>query len=73
MFQQNVTVLFGQETIMWVYWFTWLYELVGNWPKASQKEDLYINEEGMYELLISSQQPLEKEFMKRIYEKNKHL
>ena len=25
-----------------------------NWPKDSQKYDLYINEEGMYELLFSS-------------------
>ena len=28
-----------------------------NWPRDSQKLDLYINEEGMYELLFSSQQP----------------
>ena len=33
-----------------------------NWPKDSQKLDLYINEEGMYELLFSSQQPKAKEF-----------
>ena len=31
-----------------------------NWPKDSQKYDLYLNEEGMYELLFSSQQPLAK-------------
>ena len=30
-----------------------------NWPKDSQKLDLYINEEGMYELLFSSQQLLQ--------------
>ena len=35
-----------------------------NWPKDSQKYDLYINEEGMYELMFSSQQPLAKEFRK---------
>ena len=32
-----------------------------NWPIDSQKLDLYINEEGMIELLVSSQQPLSKE------------
>ena len=26
-----------------------------NWPRDSQKLNLYINEEGMYELLFSSQ------------------
>ena len=35
-----------------------------NWPKDSQKYDLYINEEGMYELMFSSQQPLAKDFRK---------
>ena len=35
-----------------------------NWPKDSQKYDLYINESGMYELMFSSQQPLAKEFRK---------
>ena len=35
-----------------------------NWPKDSQKYDIYINEEGMYELMFFSQQPLEKEFRK---------
>ena len=33
-----------------------------NWSTDSQKLDLYINEEGMYELLFSSQQPKAKEF-----------
>ena len=28
-----------------------------NWPKDSQKYDYYLNEEGMYEVLLSSQQP----------------
>ena len=27
-----------------------------DWPKDSQKYDIYTNEEGMYELLFSSQQ-----------------
>ena len=35
-----------------------------NWPRDSQKLDLYINEEGMYELLFSSQQPQAKDFKK---------
>ena len=35
-----------------------------NWPKDSQKYDLYINEEGMYGLLFSSQQPLAKKLRK---------
>ena len=35
-----------------------------NWPIDSQKDDLYINEEGMYELVFSSQQPLAKKFRK---------
>ena len=33
-----------------------------NWPRDSQKLDLYINEKGMYELLCSSQQPKAKQF-----------
>ena len=36
-----------------------------NWPKDSQKYNLHINEEGMYELLFSSQQPLAKKLRKR--------
>ena len=36
-----------------------------NWPKDSQKYDIYINEEGMYELLFSSQQPKAKDFRRR--------
>ena len=32
-----------------------------NWPKDSRKDDYYINEEGMIELLVGSQQPLAKE------------
>ena len=35
-----------------------------SWPKDSQKYDLYINEEGMYELVFSSQQPLAKKLRK---------
>ena len=35
-----------------------------DWPKDSQKYDIYINEEGMYELLFSSQQPQTKDFRK---------
>ena len=34
------------------------------WPEDSQKFDIYTNEEGMYELLFSSQQPKAKEFRK---------
>ena len=35
-----------------------------DWPKDSQKFDIYINEEVMYELLFSSQQPKAKDFRK---------
>ena len=35
-----------------------------DWPKNSQKFDIYVNEEGMYKLLFSSQQPKTKEFRK---------
>ena len=35
-----------------------------HWPKDSQKFDIYINEKGMYELLLSSQQSKAKEFRK---------
>ena len=35
-----------------------------DWPKDSQKYDIYISEEGMYELLFSSQQPKAKDFRK---------
>ena len=33
-----------------------------NWPRDSQKLDLYINEEEMYQLLFSSQHPKVKDF-----------
>ena len=33
-----------------------------NWPKDLQKFDIYTNEEGMYELLLSSLQPKAKDF-----------
>ena len=32
------------------------------WPKKSQPDNYYINEENMYELLFSSQQPKAKDF-----------
>ena len=35
-----------------------------NWPKNSQPDEYYINEEGMYELVFSSRQPLAKKFRK---------
>ena len=35
-----------------------------DWPKDSQKYNIYTNEEGMYELLFSSQQPKAKTFRK---------
>ena len=35
-----------------------------SWPKDSQKHDIYISEEGMYELVFSSHQPLAKKFRK---------
>ena len=35
-----------------------------DWPKESQKYDIYINEEGMHELLFSSQQSKTKDFRK---------
>ena len=33
-----------------------------DWPKDSQKYDIYINEEGMHEIVFSSQQPKAKDF-----------
>ena len=33
-----------------------------DWPRDSLKFDIYINEEGMYELLFSSQEPKTKNF-----------
>ena len=33
-----------------------------DWPKDSQKHDIYISEEGMYEIVFSSQQPKAKDF-----------
>ena len=35
-----------------------------DWPKDSQKYDIYINEEGIYELAFGSQQPNAKNFRK---------
>ena len=33
-----------------------------DWPKDSRKDDYYISEEGMYEIVFSSQQPKAKDF-----------
>ena len=52
--------------------FTQKYQLSGvpalgtpiSWPSDFQKYDLYINKEGLYKLLFSSQQPLAKSFRK---------
>ena len=33
-----------------------------DWPKDLQKYDIYVNEEGMYEIVFSSQQPKAKDF-----------
>ena len=38
-----------------------------DWPKDLQKYDIYTNEEGMYELLFSSQQPKVKNFRKHCF------
>ena len=38
-----------------------------NWPKDSQIYDTYITEEGMYELLLSSQQPKAKNFRRHCF------
>ena len=38
-----------------------------DWPKDSQKFDIYINEEGMYELLFSSQQTKAKDFRRHCF------
>ena len=38
-----------------------------DWPKGSQKFNIYINEEGMYELLFSSQQPETKDFRRHFF------
>ena len=35
-----------------------------DWPRGSRKDDYYVNEEMMYELLFSSQQPKAKAFRK---------
>ena len=32
-----------------------------DWPKDSRKDDYYINEEGIYEIVFSSQQPKAKD------------
>ena len=37
------------------------------WPKQSQPDDYYISEEGIYELLFSSQQPKAKDFRKHCF------
>ena len=33
-----------------------------DWPKDLRKDDYYVNEEGMYEIVFSSQQPKAKDF-----------
>ena len=39
-----------------------------NWPKDLQKYDIYTNEEGVYELLFSSQQPRAKDFRRHCFD-----
>ena len=38
-----------------------------DWPKDSRKDDYYINEEGMYEIVFSSQQPKAKDFRRHCF------
>ena len=38
-----------------------------NWPNDSQKIDIYISEEGVHELVFSSQQPKAKNFREYCY------
>ena len=38
-----------------------------NWPKGSRKDNYYTNEEGIYELLFSSQQPKAKNFRRHCF------
>ena len=38
-----------------------------DWPKDLQKCNIYTNEEGMYELLFSSQQPKAKDFRRHCF------
>ena len=38
-----------------------------NWQKDLQKHDIYISEEGMYELVFSSQQPKAKDFRRHCF------
>ena len=38
-----------------------------DWPKGSQKYDIYTNEEGMYEVAFSSQQPKAKDFRRNCF------
>ena len=35
-----------------------------DWPKDSRKDDYYINKEGIYEIVFSTQQPKAKDFRK---------
>ena len=37
-----------------------------DWPKDSQKYDIYINEEGMYEIVLKSKQPKAAEFAEHL-------
>ena len=38
-----------------------------DWPKNSRKEDYYLSEEGMYEIVFSSQQPKAKDFRRHCF------
>ena len=37
-------------------------ETNSDWPRDSRKDDYYVNEEDMYEIVFSSQQPKTKDF-----------
>ena len=38
-----------------------------DWSKDSQKYDIYVNKEGMYEIVYSSQQPKAKDFRRHCW------
>ena len=38
-----------------------------DWPKDSRKDDCYLNEEGMYEIVFSNQQPKTKDFRRHCF------
>ena len=66
---QNITAQCSQENNIQKYQMIKLAEtnILVDWPKGLQMNNIFINEDRMHELLVSSQQPKAKELADRMH------